>query len=192
MVFAASVWPPRIAALVLSTAAAVSVAYWGLHWKLSPQPVWAAIAVGTSQPPLDSAAVARALGAAAAAPDATALSPQASEASRFVLQGVLGHAGAGRALIAVDGKPAKPVRVGAVVAEDWVLRLAEGRRVVLTRHGLDIELALPALSAAATTTTTTPATASPSSTAASTAAPPAALAAQAATLASEILDKKSR
>jgi general secretion pathway protein C len=53
-------------------------------------------------------------------------------ASRFQLQGVLaGGAEAGAALIAVDGKPAKPYRVGAVVADGWVLQSAEGRRVSL-------------------------------------------------------------
>ena len=53
-------------------------------------------------------------------------------ASRFQLQGVLaGGPDAGAALIAVDGKPAKPYRVGAVVADGWVLQSAQGRRVNL-------------------------------------------------------------
>jgi len=55
-----------------------------------------------------------------------------SLASRFQLQGVLaGNASQGAALIAVDGKPAKPYRVGATVAEGWVLQAVQGRRVSL-------------------------------------------------------------
>jgi general secretion pathway protein C len=34
-------------------------------------------------------------------------------------------------LIVVDGKPAKPFRVGAVVADGLVLQSAEGRRISL-------------------------------------------------------------
>jgi general secretion pathway protein C len=34
-------------------------------------------------------------------------------------------------LIAVDGKPAKPFRVGTLVADGLVLQLAEGRRISL-------------------------------------------------------------
>jgi len=37
----------------------------------------------------------------------------------------------GAALIAVDGKPAKPYRVGAVVADGLVLQSTQGRRVNL-------------------------------------------------------------
>jgi general secretion pathway protein C len=53
-------------------------------------------------------------------------------ASRFQLLGVLaGGPNAGAALIAVDGKPAKPFRVGAVVSDGLVLQSAQGRRVSL-------------------------------------------------------------
>ncbi len=55
-----------------------------------------------------------------------------SVASRFQLLGVL-DAGpdTGAALIAVDGKPAKPYRVGALVVEGLVLQSAQGRRISL-------------------------------------------------------------
>ena len=53
-------------------------------------------------------------------------------ASRFQLQGVMvGGPNAGAALMAVDGKPAKPYRVGAVVADGIVLQSVEGRRISL-------------------------------------------------------------
>jgi general secretion pathway protein C len=150
MVSATSVWPPRIAALVVSSAAALSVAYWGLHWQLPSSPVLAATPSSAGDQPVDSNAVAKALGATAAAKEATSLAPQATEASRFVLQGVVGNASAGSALIAIDGKPPKPVRVGDAVIEGWTLRLVEGRRAVLSRDGAELELTLPALSKPAT------------------------------------------
>jgi general secretion pathway protein C len=156
MVSAASLWPPRIAALVLSTAAAASVAYWGLHWQLSTTPNLAATPAGGDQP-VDSAAVAKALGAAgSAAQELVSQAPRPSDASRFVLQGVLGNASAGSALIAVDGKPPKPVRVGDSLADDWTLRQVQGRRAVLSRQGVDLELTLPPLPVPATLAKKTP------------------------------------
>ena len=78
-------------------------------------------------PEVDTTAAARSLGSlpvqAAAAP---------SLASRFQLIGVLdGGPNAGAALIAVDGKPAKPFRVGSVVADGLVLQGTEAKRVSL-------------------------------------------------------------
>ncbi|TAF81382.1 MAG: general secretion pathway protein C [Curvibacter sp.] len=150
MLSAASVWPPRFAALVLSIAAALSVAYWGLHWQVSPSPVMSATATNAGDSPVDSNAVAKALGAVAAAKETESLVTPATEASRFVLQGVVGNASAGSALISIDGKTPKPVRVGDVVAEGWTLHLVEGRRAVLSRNGADLELSLPALPQPAT------------------------------------------
>jgi general secretion pathway protein C len=79
--------------------------------------------------PADPAAVARLLGAS---PASTAAAPVASLASRFVLVGVVAspsHKGA--ALIAVDGKPAKPFRVGSAVDDRLVLQSVGSRRAVL-------------------------------------------------------------
>jgi general secretion pathway protein C len=73
--------------------------------------------------------VARLLGSApvAAAPAAPSLS------SRFNLLGVVAGPGPdhGAALIAIDGKPAKPYRVGVQVDEGLVLQSVQGRRAVL-------------------------------------------------------------
>jgi len=76
-------------------------------------------------------------------------SASTADASRFVLLGVLGNAQGGSALIAVDGKPPKPVRVGATVAEGWTLRQARDRRAVLSQGSTELELTLPALPAPA-------------------------------------------
>ncbi|MFT4240981.1 MAG: type II secretion system protein N, partial [Acidovorax sp.] len=78
----------------------------------------------------DAQALARLLGAEPAAPG-VAVAPSAS--SRFQLVGVLSgrHSGGGAALIAVDGKPARPFRVGAVVDQGLVLQSLGPRQAQL-------------------------------------------------------------
>jgi len=149
MPFTASPWPPRLAALLLSAAAAGSAAYWALHWRVASELPVSAGPVASAGAEVDTTAVARALGASGAsapATSATAASAGDVEAARFVLSGVVADASAlGRALIAVDGKPAKPIAVGAVVAEGWTLHRVEARRAVLRRNGAELELQLPPL-----------------------------------------------
>lgn len=80
---------------------------------------------------LDAQALAGLLGAVpfAAAPAA----PVAAVSSRFALVGVLSgrQSGGGAALIAIDGKPAKTFRVGAVVDEGLVLQALQPRQAQL-------------------------------------------------------------
>ncbi|MDF1480566.1 type II secretion system protein N [Extensimonas sp. H3M7-6] len=119
-------WGVRLATLVLWAFAAASVAYWGL--RLAGRPQDAALpAVATAAAAPDVQAIARLFGAGAA-PVAAAV-PQPSLASRFKLVGVLAgqQSGGGAALIAVDGKPPKPYRVGAQV-EDGLVLLPLGQR----------------------------------------------------------------
>ena len=116
-----------IATLLVWGAVAFSAVTWGLRWSATEAaPSNASIAAQTL-PQLDVSAAARTLGAA---PVQAAAAPTA--ASRFQLLGVL-DAGpdAGAALMAVDGKAAKPYRVGAVVADGLVLQSAQGRRISL-------------------------------------------------------------
>ncbi|MGE0496802.1 MAG: type II secretion system protein N [Ramlibacter sp.] len=121
-------WWPRTGAFALWALAAASAAFWGL--KFSSAPVGpASVQVAQPLPPAaDPAAVARLLGAGPAAAPVAA----PSVASRFALVGVVaGRAHGGAALIAVDGKPAKPFRVGAVVEDGLVLQSVAPRRAVL-------------------------------------------------------------
>ena len=115
------------ASLLVWGAVAFSAVTWGLRWSamgVSPSNASVAVQVLTE---VDVSAAARSLGAA---PVQAVAAP--TLASRFQLQGVMaGGPNAGAALIAVDGKPAKPYRVGAVVADGWVLQSAEGRRISL-------------------------------------------------------------
>jgi len=124
---------------------AASAVYWGLKLSARPAPVAGAPLV-RSTPPADPVAVGRLLGAS---PVVAATAPVASLASRFNLIGVVAspdHDGA--ALIAVDGKPAKPFRVGSMVDEGLILKSVDPKRAVLaaSREGpavVTLDLPLP-------------------------------------------------
>jgi general secretion pathway protein C len=115
------------ASLVVWGVVAFSAVTWALRWSAIGQSPSGDAVAAQALPALDVSAAARSLGAAPAQPVAAP-----SLASRFQLLGVLaGDASQGAALMVVDGKPAKPYRVGAVVADGLVLQSAQGRRVSL-------------------------------------------------------------
>ena len=71
-------------------------------------------------------------------------------AGRLALRGIVTHDGRGAALIAVDGKPARPVRVGALVDGvdgDWRVRSVAPHAVVLAADGRELRLEMPPLAA---------------------------------------------
>lgn len=123
-------WWSRGVTLVVWALAAASAAWWGLRitglsqpLRMVPAPLFVANDIGVDAP-----AVARALGAVAAA-DAPA--PPAA-ASRFALLGVVAsRSSQGAALIAVDGKPGRAYRVGSKVEDGLVLQAVEPRRARL-------------------------------------------------------------
>ncbi len=119
----------RGATLLLWFLAAGSCVYWGL--KIAPAGARSAVLAPARAPAAaDPAAIARLLGAS---PAATPTTVTASLASRFSLLGVVAersHDGA--ALIAVDGKPPRPYRVGAAVDDTLVLQSVQPRRAVLS------------------------------------------------------------
>jgi general secretion pathway protein C len=140
-------WGLRLATLALWALAGASVVYWGLRLSARPVP-----GVPAGAPPAvavpDAQALARLLGAGPQAPAAAA--PALSPASRFALVGVLAgrQSGGGAALIAIDGKPAKPYRVGAQVEEGLVLQSVGAREARLGAsakgpHTLTLEMPLP-------------------------------------------------
>lgn len=130
-----SKWGLRAITLVVWGMAAASAAYWGL--RLSAGGQLASIApAASSAPAIDALALARILGVTASAQPVP--QPAISMASRFALQGVVaGAPGGGAALISVDGKPAKPFRVGSAIEDGLVLKTATAREVTLaaTRDG---------------------------------------------------------
>lgn len=147
-----SQWGLRLATFSVWALAAASAVYWGLKFVAAPQA--AAVAVPEAKAvPADPARTALLLGAV---PAVATAAPVVSVASRFALVGVVaGVSHAGAALIAVDGKPAKPYRVGSVVEDGYVLQSVAPRRAVLAEAmdaapALTLELPLtPAVSAGA-------------------------------------------
>lgn len=124
-------WTVRGATFALWALAAGSAVFWGLRLAGNPR------AAGVPPPParqvvaVDPGALAALLGSTPAA--AAAPMPVASLASRFQLLGVVAgaHSGGGAAVIAVDGKPGRAYRVGALLEEGVLLQSVRGRQAVL-------------------------------------------------------------
>ncbi|VTU20650.1 type II secretion system protein N [Variovorax sp. PBL-E5] len=126
--YAPARWPAATATAVLWALAAASCVFWGLRLT-APSDAIAPPAVVTPPATVDTAAVAHLLGAA----PSQVVAPTAPDAaSRFVLLGVVADTDRqGAALIAVDGKPARPFRVGARIGESYVLQSVSARAATL-------------------------------------------------------------
>jgi general secretion pathway protein C len=124
-----SMWWPRGVSFVMSALVALSATFWVLKLKASGPASAAIPAVVTgATPTIDPQVLALALGGGkqAATPEA------APASSRYVLAGVVAdQSKGGAALIAVDGKPAKAVRVGGTVEGNLVLQSVTARRALL-------------------------------------------------------------
>lgn len=133
--------------LMVWTLAAGSIVFWLLRLGASAPRLDAPVA-GAAGPStgVDTAAVARALGAL----ESRASAPVTADiGTRLVLQGILTHGAGGAALIAVDGQPARPLRVGATVEGldgGWTLRSVAPHAVVLGADGREARLELPPFS----------------------------------------------
>jgi general secretion pathway protein C len=113
-------WPAPLATTGLWALAAASAVFWGLRLGSPSDAIAAAATMARSAAAADSGAVARLLGAL----PVSSTAPTAPEAaSRFALAGVVADPSRqGAALIAVDGKPPRPFRVGAQVDNGYVLQ----------------------------------------------------------------------
>jgi general secretion pathway protein C len=141
------VWWPRLAAFVLAALATGSAAYWALKWPASQAATSLQSAALQRASGADPALLARALGASPQGPSPSAFKPPAAvvaASSRLALVGVVANTrSGGTALISVDGKPARPFRVGAQIEGEWTLRSVAQRRAVLSgRDGGDGEVTL--------------------------------------------------
>lgn len=137
---------PGVLAVLLWLVAGLSVGYWVLQ-ALGRTPLTPVAAPAVAPPAPDAASVARVLGAVqVAAVDAPA-SAAPPLSSRFQLLGVVDAGGAdGAALIAIDGQPPKPYRVGAELESGVVLESVQRRSVRLAVSGggnPGFELTLP-------------------------------------------------
>lgn len=121
-------WWSRAVTFLVAALAAASGVYWLLQWPdaaVSPT----APVILASAAPTDPVALARLLGGTS--PVASA-APLVNASSRFVLVGVVaGPSHGGAALIAIDGKPARPYPVGSRIDESLVLQSVASRRAVL-------------------------------------------------------------
>ncbi len=137
-----SVWPVRLFTFVLAALAAGSANFWVLKWQASPGLSDTPIAL-TSPQNIDTAKLAQLLGVSA-----TAAAPTASGPGKYQLLGVIAQGTLGSALIAIDGKPAKPYRVGQHVSDNLMLHSVAKRSAALS-SGLQgnpsITLELPSL-----------------------------------------------
>jgi general secretion pathway protein C len=128
------IWGLRLATFCVWALAAASVVYWGLLIRSPVGGAVAAVVPPVAAAPADPVRLARLLGAVDAP---TAGAPVVLAASRFALIGVVaGASGAGAALIAVDGKPARSFRVGKEVDTGYVLKTV-GPRIAVLATALD-------------------------------------------------------
>ncbi|MFV0678931.1 type II secretion system protein N [Ottowia sp.] len=141
---------PRLTAGLLTALVwallAGSALFWALRMGASPL-VSAQVADGASgAAPLDQRSVARMLGAA---DGPTRAAPAHDVTKRLTLRGIVTYDGRGAALIAVDGQPPKPVRVGAVIEGvdgGWTVQSLTPRAVVLAAGEQQARLEMPLMS----------------------------------------------
>lgn len=141
-------WWLRLVTLLVAALATASAAYWTLKWSTTPASGANAVPAVSRATPTDPTVVARLLGGAQTAVAALA----DTAASRFKLMGVVTTgASAGYALISVDGKPARPYRVGAAVNDSLLLQSLAPRSAALAPKAdapAAFTLELPALASA--------------------------------------------
>lgn len=124
-----SLWAPRLAALLLAALAAGSAVYWGLQWSNRGDNAVPAALPMADAPPTDPISLARALGGGNPNVQPVLAAPVVTAASRMTLVGVVSTARqSGTALISLDGKTARPYRVGAKLDEGLFLKSVSARR----------------------------------------------------------------
>lgn len=134
-----SLWWLRIATFALAALAAASAAFWVLKWTATTAAPTSAALVSAGANPADPQAVARLLGGAQTQ---AAADMRPGAGSRFKLTGVVAdRLTGGYALIAIDGKPAQPYRVGTRVDDTLVLQSVAPRSAALAA-GVDAPVSL--------------------------------------------------
>ena len=143
-----SLWPARLSTFALAALAAASVVYWGLRWSEPLSPPQAG-SDWSGPRPIDSARIARLLGASATPVSDGAAAPAVNVASNYKLEGVIAQKrGIGSALIAIGDDKAKPYKVGDRLSDDLVLQSVSARGATLAASmdaTASIELELPPL-----------------------------------------------
>lgn len=118
--YSAARWHAPLATTGVWALAAGAAVFWVLRLASPADAVAAAASMPRPSVAADSDAVARLLGVLPAS-SAAPVAPEA--ASRFALSGVVADPSRqGAALIAIDGKPPRPFRVGSKVGDNYVLQ----------------------------------------------------------------------
>ncbi|WP_454904523.1 type II secretion system protein N [Variovorax gossypii] len=118
--YSAARWHAPLATTGVWALAAGAAVFWVLRLASPADPIAAAASMPRASVPADSDAVARLLGVLPTSSTAP-VAPEA--ASRFALSGVVADPSKqGAALIAIDGKPPRPFRVGSKVGDNYVLQ----------------------------------------------------------------------
>ena len=126
--FAAARWPASLSTLVVWALAGASIVFWALRLAAPADVSAPATVASTPLAAIDPDAIGQLLGA----PSTRAAAPTPEAASRFVLSGVVADdSRQGAALIAVDGEPPRPFRVGATVGDGYVLQAVDHRTASL-------------------------------------------------------------
>ena len=121
-------WTLRLFTLLIWLLASLCAAYWAFKF-VTTKPVEATAALAAPTVVVDAKAVAKLLGAT---DNIAAKAVNTPASTKFVLFGLANSAGGqGVALIALDGKPAKPYRVGSMVADNLVLKSISKTGVML-------------------------------------------------------------
>jgi general secretion pathway protein C len=146
--------PPwiRFATFLVWLLAAASIVYWALQFVSGPSSPLSAAVAAPAAATIDAQALAKGLGGGAASaasnPTEAGAAPGPLQAARFVLTGVVvqkSGASQGVALIAVDGKPPRPYRVGTNLTDGVVLHSVKAGKAMLATSadaapGLTLEL----------------------------------------------------
>jgi len=131
----------RIVAVALFALLCAIVAGWSLVLLAPRAPVAPAGALAQAQPPADLTVAGQLFGGA---PVAGAVATAAAPPSNIQVAGVLAAGARSVALLAIDGKPARPYAIGETVADGLAVRSVSAAEVVLDRGGTAIRLPAPA------------------------------------------------
>jgi general secretion pathway protein C len=146
------VWRLRLTTFLLAAMAAASAAYWVLKWSEPTAPPRASAMLPPAQA-IDTRKIALLLGATPASANSSANAPAVNTLASYKLMGVIAQGSQGSALIAIDGKPAKPYRVGDKVSDTLILHSVSARGAALApslQAPISGKLELPAMASANT------------------------------------------
>jgi general secretion pathway protein C len=129
----------RLVSVLLFAALCAIVAGWALQLLAPRTPIAPGGAVAQAQPATDLSAAGQLFGGAPRQIDRVAEGP-----TNIQVAGVLAAGSRGVALLAVDGRPAKPFAVGEAVTDGTTVRSVSGDAVELERGGRPMRLAAPA------------------------------------------------